>query len=180
MSKQIQDKLFFKILIIFLISITFISCSKLPGGATSRSNKPYLEFFIKEGVLQYFVKPLYLKSKENKMSIDFTMRSDVENDGYIVCNFSILSKDSILDLKEVIFNLNIEKAPLIEINKLYGKKDKLYSVRYNSKMNFKYFSKFVKCQNPTILIGSQQFAFKASELKKIKTIKTDIVNVIEE
>ena len=59
---------------LLLISSLLMSCGGLKVSGASKATKLYEVFYIKNGVTQYFVKPLKLKENKVKFSTDFTIR----------------------------------------------------------------------------------------------------------
>lgn len=169
-------------LIISILSLFILtSCGgvKVAGGG-SKANKLYEVFYIKNGVTQYFIKPLKFKTKDVKFSMDYTVRSDVKKDGFIVCNFSTFSKDPIKKIDNISLNTGDTKIEFYDLEKVFLEKQKNhYHLRYTSKVPFKEFSKFTKSSNSTVNVNKYVFETRYKTTKKLGRIDEYVIELIE-
>lgn len=148
--------------------------------SSGKPGKLYEVFYVKNGVTQYFVKPLKMKSDDVKFNIDFTLRSNLTEDGDITVNFSTLSKEPIKKLKKVEFSSNSLSANLNELEKVFlEKQGKDYHLRYTSTMKFRDFSKLSKSKFSTLKVDDMVFEIPKKVLKKLAKIDDSVVEIIE-
>ena len=176
-----MKKLIANSLIITLLFTLLISCGgvKIAGGG-SKANKLYEVFYIKNGVTQYFVKPLKYKSKDIKFTMDYTLRSDVKKDGFIVCNFSTFSEKPIKKIETFKLNIDGKKYEFKELEKVFLEKQKNdYHLRYTSKLSFEDYSKLTESVNSTVELNNIVFETSKKNTKKLGRIDEYVVDLIE-
>lgn len=162
-----------------------ILSSCLGGGNTMESSgnpgKLYEVFYIKNGVTQYFVKPLKGKGEDLKYTTDFTLRNDLKLDGDIVCNFSLFSKKPIKKIESAVFKSDGKSIPLHSLEKIFIEKVKKeqYHLRYTSKMTFRDFSQLVKADIISMKLDNLYIGFSNKIVKNLHKIDEYIVELVE-
>lgn len=148
--------------------------------SSGKPGKLYEVFYVKNGVTQYFIKPLKLKTDEVKFSVDFTVKSNVEPKGNLTCNFSLLSEKPIKKVGKVLFSNNGQQVSLDNLEKVFlEKQDKKYHLRYTSTMTFDAFSQLTKSGFSTILVDNISFEMSKKVLKKLDKVDDSVTEVIE-
>jgi len=149
-------------------------------GSSGRPSKLYEVFYIKNGVTQYFIKPLKMKSGDVKFKIDFTLRSNLTQDGDVTCNFSLLSKEPIKKIELATLSNSSNKASINNLEKIFiEKQGKDYHLRYTSTMKFSDFSNLSKSKFSTINIDGISFEIPKKMLKKLSKIDESVIEIIE-
>jgi hypothetical protein len=175
----------FKTFLLFFVIITFFSsCIPLKMGGTQSRKKCYEEFYISDGVIQYFIKPLKFKSGNNEFYIDFTFRDTVNINSLITANYSFISEFPVKNIDSVIINTTCEKFLLQNGSKLFvDKNKKSYEIRYSDKIYYSELKKFFYSDNLHIFIYSNknEYVFEPNKntLKKIKISKDEVIDIID-
>ena len=162
--------------------VIFTSCGggKNTMGSSGRPGKLYEVFYIKNGVTQYFVKPLKMKYNDVKFKIDFTLRSDLGKEGDITCNFSLISKKPIKKVEKASFYNSSEEITFNDLEKVFLEKlGKNYHLRYTSKIKFLDFSKLSKSKFSAINIDGFSFQIPKKVLKNLEKVDESVVEIIE-
>ena len=170
---------------IFILAIIFLLSSCMGGGNTMQSSgrpgKLYETFYVKNGVTQYFIKPLKAKSKTSTFKMDFTLRNNIKSEGIIVCNFSVLSKNPIKKIESASFVCDEKTISLKDLDKIFIEKEgkDSYHLRYTSNISFKDFSTISKGENISISFDNMTNTFSKGTVKKLHKINEYIIEVIE-
>ena len=155
-----MKKKVFVLLFLLTFIVSFTSCFSLKS-SSNKAKETYSVFFIDNGVLQYFIKPLEFKSK----------------------NYTLYSTEPIKSIESIIIKTNTNSAQIIGNERLYINKDKKgYQIRYSGTITYKQLTEFVYCENPRIHIYlKNEIIFKPEKhtLKSIKIIKTEVIDIIE-
>ncbi len=129
MNFVIKNKLIILLIISFVISLS--SCRIVRIGGKRSPKTVYEEYYVGEGVMQYFVKPIYFKSKDYKFTLDYTFRDTIATT-YATCNYSLFSEKPIKTIDSTIILVDNNKRIKIKSNKkLFIDKKKDYQIRYS-------------------------------------------------
>ena len=79
------------IFLLVLIINCFSSCINMKGAGKGDSTG-YTSFYLGDGNLQYFIKPIELESEKSKFEIDFTIRQFKGEPKIVTANFSVFSE----------------------------------------------------------------------------------------
>lgn len=127
---QLTGKKYYFVLI--LVGMLFSSCLTIKP-SSSKSPKKYYETFYTEQGIQYFIKPLSLKSDSKEtMEIDFTFRNTEENPDSATINFSIYSSEPLKNIEKMYIRNEQHEFSEEEFKLLYSELDKKeYHFRYS-------------------------------------------------
>lgn len=140
-----------------VISLILTSCFTIKPGVTKTGKNFWEEFFVSEGVMQYFIKPLTFRNRADQLEIDFTFRTKSDS---ATVNFSIISINPI-DSPEKLTISN--SSILVKINLLKT----LLTENFSKKMIRK--SGKISCQDLRQLINDNQWtivSYSKSETSK--------------
>ena len=120
-----------KFLFPLFIALLFASCFSQKGLSNS-GKKLYESFFVGNEGVQYFIKPLYFKSDNDKFNLDFTFRNKNDSNSNVNINYSIKSKNLIKSIDSIQIISDLSQITLLN-NKLLFKefKGKLFQSRFN-------------------------------------------------
>lgn len=174
----------FKISIFFAILLLFLpSCLSMMPATNSSARTYYESYFLENGPVQLFIKPLPFNAETDRLFIDFTIRNNQDS---CTANFSVLSPLQIVN-PEVVFILNSQfSVQLSEINKLYSDRIKLnYKTRFTSKLAVSDLSNLMKNGdwNLKFVSGTQVEVFEgksknAKQILKLKPILNELINPV--
>jgi hypothetical protein len=125
-----------KLLLFFIILISFDACISFNVKGTKSAKKLYEEFFLGQGVMQYFVKPLEFKNDEYSFTIDFTFRDTLSDVSLVISNFSVFLDDKSEIFDSIGFESENFKVDFINPTQLY--------IDFNKKQYIKRFTSYVK------------------------------------
>ena len=121
------------------------------GGGTTPAGKLMEEFFVKPGVMQYFIKPLSWKMEESKslVTTDFTFRDSAGVKSPVTCNFTVVDfpADSV-QVGESSTAFKAKTSTLFE-----EKNDGLPRYRYSVQMPIASFQQLIQAGAPLQLIS---------------------------
>jgi hypothetical protein len=174
--KTRKISLFLSILLFFTSCIPFRYAGKKPA------QKVYEQFFVDQGVMQYFVKPLTFYSKKYKYTVDFTFRDTIADNSFVTANFSVFSKEKIKNIDSVYFIANNKKYYFQNCKKMFLEKDKKkYQIRYTSGITLRDFEKFCSIKpNIYVFVNNDRMLFKPTKkvLKSLRIVKGNILDII--
>lgn len=171
-------------LIILAISILLIfslfSCSKVKPGASAKAGGLYESFYLGPDQNQYFIKPLEFEYDDYELHADFTFKKLKDSLSPITLNFTITSDIVIKDIQYY----QIAGERVNELQKLFLEQNRSkYEIRFTSELSYDSFSKFMKMQEPIILIESDylsnSFTATNSSKKKIGKLNEGLIQLME-
>lgn len=169
-------------LLFLIIILSLSSCIGIRIKGTKSAKKYYEEFFIDQGVMQYFIKPLEFKGEKDNLSIDFTFRDTVDYQSFITTNYSIYTFEKVKNIDSAFFIINNKKIQLKHCEKLFIKKSKQYQIRNSCKITYKEFMEIVEVE-PEIwaYFNNKKHVFLPSKNAKtgLEITKTQIIDIIE-
>ena len=172
-----------KILYIILLSVVVSSCSSVKYAGKKSVKKYYEEFFIDQGVMQYFIKPLEYKDEKDKITVDFTFRDSIADKGNITLNFSLFSENLVKRIDSAFFKNQNRKIRIENLNRMFiDKKRKTFQVRYTSTITFEEMSQIFEGNYNIVLFfdGTKQtFVPKTKTLKIYKAFDNKVLSIIE-
>jgi len=181
MNFIIKNKLSILLIILFVVSLN--SCC-IMGMRGQRSTKTiYDDFYISEGVMQYFVKPITFKSKDYKFTLDFTFRDSITT-SYATCNYSLFSEEPVSTIDSAIILVDNNQKIIIKNNKkLFVSKKKKYQIRYSGGITNNELKIFFKGTSFEVNIynNNSKIVLKPSNktLKSIELFNKEVVDIIE-
>lgn len=117
-----------------LLSISLIAnaCFTIKPAATKTGKNLWEEFYVAQGVIQYFIKPLTFKSNSGDIIVDFTFRTNSDS---ATVNFNIIDTNPIAIPTQVSF-FKDEHLCTISSRKtlLSEKKNKTFKLRQTGKI----------------------------------------------
>jgi hypothetical protein len=172
-----------KIKLLFLIIIiSFSSCIGIRIKGTKSAKKYYEEFFIDQGVMQYFIKPLEFKGDKENLFVDFTFRDSVSYQSFITLNYSIYTFERVKDIDSAFFIINDKKIDFNNCEELFIKKSKKYEIRNSCKITYEEFMKIVEVE-PEIwaYFNNKKHVFLPTKNAKTGLLitKNQIIDIIE-
>jgi len=115
------------------IVVSLGSCQSYKYTKGNKTDKYYEEFFIKQGVMQYFVKPLLYTNDESKYTIDYTFRDSISRTGLVVINNSLYSDKYIKNIDSAFFVFSDGKLEIMNIKRMFIEKEKKkFEIRYSA------------------------------------------------
>ena len=175
-----------KKILIIILSLFFIinltSCFSIRSKG-NKSRETYSVFYIDNGVLQYFVKPLEFKSKGYTLHIDFTFRDTTQYQNQITANYTLYSKEPIKNIESIVIKTDTNSFQIIGNEKLYINKNKDgYQIRYSGLITYKQLTDFFYCKKLVIHIFlKDEKVFKpiARTSKMINIVREEVIDIIE-
>ncbi len=174
-----------------LIIFVFSACSPKIGGSFRKSRyKCYEEFYVDEGVNQYFVKPLDFKALngKEKFTIDFTFRDTLRDNSQIIANYSFFSEYPVKKIDSVVLiaanNTDKQSFKLKNCQRLFiDKNKKTYQIRYSCSLTYKQILDFFDYQDysVSVYINGNTIKFIATKktLKAIYIVKNEVTDIIK-
>ncbi len=174
--------------LIFYVSILFFllnlsSCGMMMMGGKKEKFSVYEEYYINEGITQYFVKPLIFKSKDYKFTIDYTFRDSITT-SFVTANSSLFSDQPIKTIDSIIILIDNSKKVKVKNNKkLFIDMKKKYQIRHSGNISYNELKTFfsgtvfevnVFTNNSNIIL----FPSKQT-LKSIRLFNTHGIEIIE-
>ena len=149
---------------------------------TGKPKKHYEEFFIEQGVMQYFIKPMKFKGNKNYLTIDFTFRDTLKYESFVIANYSIFTKTAVKKIDSTFFIINNEKIKFKNCERMFIDFRKDYQIRNTCNITYKELTKIVEMK-PEIwaYFDNEKHVFVPSKhaLKSFEVIKTRIIDIIE-
>lgn len=163
-----------------LIILTFLSCSKVKPGASAKSGGLYESFYLGPDQNQYFIKPLEFEYDDYELHADFTFKKLKDSLSPITLNFTITSDIVIKDIQYY----EIAGERVNKLQKLFLEQNRNdFEIRFTSELSFNSFSKFMKMQDPIILIESDylsnNFTATNSTKKKMGKLNEGLIQLME-
>lgn len=173
-----------KTLLFLFLLLSISSCITFHVRSTKSAKKLYEEFFIGQGVMQYFVKPLEFKNNEYSLNIDFTFRDTTHATSLVITNFSIFLKDKSEKIDSLGFQFDNSKVNFINPTQLYiDFNKKQYIKRFTSYVKYDDMKSFFYSENLTIFIYSNNLLKILYPTKKtnknIEILKIKVFDMIE-
>ncbi len=172
------------IILVSAILLLFSSCLSVKiKGKKSKPGKYYEEFFIDQGVMQYFFKPLKFKSKTDFFIVDFTFRDSMDFESYLTANFSVFTDEPLKKVDSAFFLVNNEKINFCCLERMFiDNYRKGFQTRYSSKITFNQLSQFFE-NEPIILLyyngGEHYFIPKRKTKKVLIILKQNVIEIIK-
>lgn len=178
-----KNKITNKILFFTILLLLSNSCIGFKFGGKKGTKQYYKEFFLKGGIIQYFIKPIKFKGKKEQIIIDFTFRDTVQKTSNIIVNYTITSPEITKKIDSIFFIYEKTKIELKNIERFYIEKQKsMYLIRYSSVITYADLIK-ITTQQPNILAYFNNNKHKFYITKKAKKVlsvsKEQIVDIIE-
>ena len=168
--------------LLIVIIISFNSCIGLRIKGKKSNKTYYEEFFIAQGVMQYFVKPLEYKSEKNNLSIDFTFRDTLSYNSFVIVNYSVFTDEAIKKIDSTFFVFNTEKIELKHCEKLFIDKKKKYQIRNSCKITYRELMQIIESDFEIwTYYNNQNHIFSPTRQAKtgVEITKTRIIDIIE-
>lgn len=119
------------------MSSLLYSCSNIRFVGKKSPKKYYQEFFIDNGIMQYFLKPVVYKSSKEKLLGDFTFRDTVAENGFVVFNYSIYTKSVVKNIDSAFIIISDNKIRIKNNERMFIDKDKnFFEIRYSAFITF--------------------------------------------
>ena len=164
----------FKQLFIFsFLLITYIGCGSIkPTTSTGKIKKYIEEFYIGDGVMQYFIQPIsYTDINQQKASLDATIRNIDQTKDSITINFTVALKTK-LDINKVVLDNKQKTVTINRIKTLFREKgDELFTHRASIKIPYLVYTDILLSEKHTIdVYNPSEKTTIYPENKGIKTI----------
>jgi hypothetical protein len=170
-------------LLIFITFITFstYNCGGIKPASTGKISKYVEDFFLGDGKMQYFVKPLdYISTTEDEATLDATFRrSDKKNDSVTV-NFSVLLKNNNTVNKVVIKNGESEYIPETVKTFFTQKEDGKIMHRLSIKTSYADYNTYLLNQTHSIKVSTEDESATISLTKKSKQNMEKIILILDD
>ncbi|WP_407556888.1 hypothetical protein [Winogradskyella sp. 4-2091] len=169
------------VIFITFIALSTYSCGGIKPAATGKISKYVEDFFLGDGKMQYFVKPIdYISTTEDKATLDATFRrADKKNDSVTV-NFSVLlNKNNTVN--KVVIN-NGETEYITESVKTFytQKEDEKISHRLSIKTTYADYQNFLLNQIHFITVTTEDESATISLTEKSKQKLENIVAILSD
>ncbi len=169
---------------LFIIIILFSSCFGLRIRGTKSPKQVYEVFFIDDGVLQYFIKPLKFKNKHDYFTVDFTFRDTLKYDSFVTTNYSIYTKVAAKKIDSLFFITSEYKIKCKNNDKMFiDLKKKTYQIRYSSGITYQELIYLTSADDYYVLAyynnSKHKFFPKRKTKKYIDIVNQQVINVIE-
>ncbi|WP_340154293.1 hypothetical protein [uncultured Winogradskyella sp.] len=170
----------------FLIFIAFITfstynCGGIKPAATGKISKYVEDFFLGDGKMQYFVKPLeYVSTTEDESALDATFRrADKKNDSVTV-NFSVLLNKNNTVNKVVIKNGESEYVSESIQTFFTQKEDEKILHRLSIKTTYADYKTYLLNQTHSITVSTKDESETISLTKKSKQNIEKIILILDD
>ncbi len=172
-----------KILYLILLTSLISACSSVKYAGKKSAKKYYEEFFIDQGVMQYFIKPVEYKNGKNKITVDFTFRDSVPDNGNITLNFSLFSENLVKKIDSASFISSNQEIKIKNLKRMFiDKRKNIFQVRYTSSIKFRDMSEIFANNYNLILFYNktkQTFVPKTKTLKIYRAFDNKVLSIIE-
>lgn len=122
-----------QLFIAVLLAMALSACMGVKHTGSKINSTYYTDFFIAPGVVQYFIKPLWYKADDDKLSLDFTFRTDSTN-SLVRVNLSIITNRVIRENDKLMLHLGQpSKSPCCVM---------IFSEKRKNKIVYRYSSDF--------------------------------------
>ncbi|MBN2890761.1 MAG: hypothetical protein JXL97_02750 [Bacteroidales bacterium] len=169
-------------LLLLIVIVSLSSCYGVKIKGKKNPKKYYEEFFISQGIIQYFIKPLEFKGEKETFVADFTFRDSVQYNSLIAVNYSIFSDDVVKQVDSAFFITNNKKIKILNCEKLFIEKHKQYHLRNSCKITY---NDLIQVINEDLEVlayyNNLEHNFKATKQAKkgLFIAKTRIIEIIE-
>lgn len=173
MKNNLQNIRFF-----FLLSCIFClsSCFGTKSGATKSAVTYYETFFVGEGKIQYYIKPLAFKSEEKKsenLEVDFTFQYKDELKDSVVVNFSLISESIYKTLDSVVIENDKGVAVLHSVSLMFNRPKGDIISRFTAKCSQQELADIVNSKNVMIVVTNNGVKKVFTPAKKtVKILKS--------
>lgn len=132
-----MKQLYFALIAAFLLT----SCLSIKPGATKTGKKLWEEFYVSDGVIQYFVKPLTYKSTVGEFKADFTFRTNSDS---VTINYSLIQIVPIIIPEHISFSSKQKNFQIKSAKTLLNEKFKKgYQLRQSGKISMNDFKNLI-------------------------------------
>lgn len=135
-----------------ILVLCFSSCIGLKNGSSSgRISKYVEEFFVGDGVIQYFVKPLkYTGIDQKDATLDATLRNKDKTTDSLTVNFSLKMKTKD-EIQKVVISNGQNTITINDVLLIYKEKtDDFYTHRASIKLPFAEYMEYLLTKDHTI------------------------------
>lgn len=170
-------------LLIFITLIMFstYNCGGIKPAATGKISKYVEDFFLGDGKMQYFVKPLEYASKaEDEAALDATFRRANKKNDSVTVNFSILLNKNNTVNKVVIKNDESEYVSETVQTFFTQKEDEKILHRLSIKTTYTDYKKYLLNQTHTIKVSTEDESATISLTKKGKQNIEKIILIFDD
>ncbi len=172
---------FLILLTVLIVSTT--SCLSLKiKGKKSKPSKYVEEFFIDQGIMQYFIKPMKFKGEKEFFTVDFTFRDSISFDSYLTANYSVFTKNVVKKIDSAFVFVGDNKIKFCCSKRMFiDNYKKGYQIRYSSNITLNELSELVDNEKKIVLYynGDEHYFLP---VKKTKTacsvVKKNIIDII--
>jgi len=169
--------------IAFIIILLFSSCYGIKFNGKKSAKKHYEVFFIDQGVLQYFVKPLEFKGDDEVFSVDFTFRDSVNYFSSVTTNYSIFTENPIKQVDSAFFVTNNEQIKLHNCERFFiNIKKKTYQIRNSCTITYSQLIEITANETEfwAYYEGQKHVFIPTKKTSNIlQGIKTQVIDIIE-
>lgn len=175
-------KLRYILFFLIFISISLNSCFGLKIKGTKGAKKYYEEFFIDQGVLQYYIKPIKFKGDKEEFLIDFTFRDTVDYQTLIAANYSFYSDEKIKNIDSTLLIIDDLTIKMKDCERLFIQKNKNYHFRNSCKITFEELTQVLN-ENLVVKLyisGNEHVFYSTKDSRNALNIcQTRIIEIIE-
>lgn len=170
--------------LIFCLVFGTFSCISLKPNSSKDAKKLYVSFYRGELGMQYFIKPLSLKGKDNtSFNVDFTFREAAANEDSVkvVMNGSLFTEKKLSKIDSLQFHFSNTTCTLNNFDILYKEKEgKNYIIRSTSLLKFQDCLSLFKQENWIFHLYSGSEKFKLVSTKKTnRAISSLYLNIFD-
>lgn len=141
-----MKQLYFALIAAFLLT----SCLSIKPGATKTGKKHWEEFYVSDGVIQYFVKPLTYKSTVGEFETDFTFRTNSDS---ATINYSIIQSAPVSVPERISFSNSKATIEIKPVKILLNEKFKKgYKLRQSGKISMNDFRRLITENTLTAIV----------------------------
>lgn len=166
------------IFVLLAAACCFSSCRSVKGVGKGETTD-YTSFYLGDGNLQYFIKPIELESEKSKFEIDFTIRQFVDEPITVTANFSIFSKEVARSVEVMkLVGTEVATSPLT-IEKIFVEgSEGDFHYRGTSTYDYKEWKTFMESFKE-IHVENEVFLPSGKTTKQIEGLQSSLMQILE-
>jgi hypothetical protein len=162
--------------ILIVIASLLPSCFSIKPGVTKTGKNLWEEFYVSQGVSQYFIKPLLFKNEAGHFLVDFTFRNTSDS---VTVNFTIKGVNLPSQRETIFFCSSVDTIHIGKAQTIFRSAGKNgIDSRESSKIEFSEFIRLIKCDHWNIKTSDVIFQPISKTEKYLYKLRNNLISIL--